>query len=615
MAQGSGRINRSFLTQEEKENQPKITKALLLRIFGYLKPYWIQIIIVLLTIFAASALGLLPLLLTGQIIDDGLIGKNMTILIRLVILSLGVTVLSNLLGVLESYINTWIAQHISFDMRNNMFAHLQALSHRFYTTNKQGEIITRMTSDISGVESVITLTMTSIIRNVITLSIALVTMFRMNWILAGISLVIVPLFTIPTKQAGKKRWALTRQVQDGNDEINSILNETLSVSGQLLVKLFTNETLEFKNYEAANAGMVDLKIKESLTGRWFRLVITTFTAIGPMLIYLVGGFLIIRQGSSLTVGDITVMVALLSRLYNPINSLFNIQVDVIRSLALFTRIFEYLDLPLEVENANDAIAPEKVLGNLEFKDVAFAYDPVKPILQNISFSLKPGQTTAIVGPSGSGKSTLVNLLPRLYDVTGGAILLDGIDIRHLDLDFLRRNIAMVTQDTYLFNDTIRKNLLYAKPNATEAELIYACQRANIHDFIIAQPNGYSTVVGNRGLILSGGEKQRISIARAILKDPVILILDEATSSLDSISENLIQDAMEPLLAGRTSIVIAHRLSTIMAADEILVVKAGSIRERGTHTELLTLNGIYRELYETQFRRALDEQVNRVGHNP
>lgn len=614
MAQSGGRINRGFLTEEEKKNQPKITKALLIRIFSYLKPYWIQIIIVLLTIFAASALGLLPLLLTGQIIDEGLIGKDLNVLVRLVILSLGVTLLSNLLGVLESYINNWIAQHISFDMRNNMFRHLQGLSHRFYTTNKQGEIITRMTSDISGVESVITLTMTSIIRNVITLLIALIAMFRMNWILATIGLVIVPLFTIPTKQAGKKRWTLTREVQDGNDEINSILNETLSVSGQLLVKLFTNETLEYNNYEAANARMVDLKIKESLTGRWFRLVISTFTAIGPMLIYLVGGFLIIRQGSTLSVGDITVMVALLSRLYQPINSLFNIQVDVIRSMALFTRIFDYLDLPLEVENAPDASTPSVVMGNLEFNEVSFAYDPNKPILNKINFSLKSGQTTAIVGPSGAGKSTIVNLLPRLYDVTAGQILFDGIDIRKLDLDFLRKNIAMVTQDTYLFNDTIGKNLLYAKPDATEAELEDACQRANIHDFIIAQPMGYATVVGNRGLNLSGGEKQRISIARAILKDPTILILDEATSSLDSISENLIQSAMEPLLQGRTSIVIAHRLSTVMAADEILVVHAGTIKERGTHSELLNQDGIYKQLYETQFRRALDEQASRALNN-
>lgn len=610
MAQTGGRILRGFLTEEEKKNQPKITKELLLRISSYLKPYRFQIAIVLLTIFASSALGLLPFLLTGRIIDEGLIGKNLNILSQLVILSLAVTVLSNLISVLESYINTWVAQHISFDMRNRMFRHLQAMSYRFFTTNKQGDIITRMTSDISGVESVITLTMTSIIRNVITLVIAVVAMFRMNWILASIGLIMIPLFTIPTRRAGKRRWTLTREVQAGNDEINSILNETLSVSGQLLVKLFTNEDLEYQNYEAANARMVALNIKESLTGRWFRLIISTFTAIGPMLLYLVGGYLIIRQGATLSVGDITVMVALLSRLYQPINSLFNIQVDVIRSMALFTRIFEYLDLPIEVESPPTALIPPSVSGELVFEDVHFAYDPAQPILNGINFSVAPGQTVAIVGPSGAGKSTLINLLPRLYDVTGGQIRLDGTDIRDLDLEFLRQNIGMVTQDTYLFNDTIRKNLLYAKADATEAELISACRRANIHDFIVAQPQGYETVVGNRGLKLSGGEKQRISIARAILKDPAILILDEATSSLDSISESLIQDAIDPLLQGRTSLVIAHRLSTIMAADEILVVSSGAIIEHGNHATLLSQGGLYQELYETQFRRALDEHDSR-----
>ncbi len=601
-----GRGMRSFLTEEEKSNKPKISKELLKRIGSYLVPYWRQIIVVLLTIVAVAVLGVMPSILTGRIIDEGLIGRNFGTLVRLILLSLGFTVLSNLIVVLESYVNTWVAQHISYDMRNKMYQHLQSMSHRFFTTNKQGDIITRMTLDITGVETIITSTLTSIISNVITLAVALIAMYRMNWILATIGIIIVPLFSIPTKSVGKRRWTLTRQAQTCNDEINTTLNETLSVSGSLLVKLFTNEKYEYAKYEKTNARMIKLRIIESLTGRWFRVTISTLTSIGPILIYLVGGLLIMRTNSSLSVGDIAVMVALLSRMYQPVNSLLNLQVDVIRSMALFTRIFDYFDLPVEIQNEPDAITPSEVHGSIAFENVSFEYEKDKPILNGISFDLQKGKTIAIVGPSGAGKSTIANLIPRLYDVTDGRILFDGIDIRKLDLAYLRKNIGVVTQDTYLFNGTIRENLLYAKQDATENELIDACKKANIHDFIIAQPMGYDAMVGNRGLKLSGGEKQRVSIARVILKNPAILIFDEATSSLDSISESLIQEAMDPLISGRTSIVIAHRLSTIMAADEILVISDGDIVERGTHYDLVGRGGIYTELYETQFRRALDD---------
>jgi len=606
MGPGMGRRPRGFLTEDEKSNKPKITKALVKRIASYLIPYWKQTLIVIIMIFIAAVLGLMPSILTGKIIDEGLIGRDFNQLVRYILLSFGVVVLSNLIGVVESYTNTWIAQHIAFDMRNKMFAHLQAMSHRFFTSSRQGDIITRMTSDIAGVQMVITNTFTSIIRNVIVLVTALYAMFSMNWLLAIIALVIVPLFSIPTKQVGKTRWKLARQSQECNDEINGILNETLSVSGQLLVKLFTNEKYEYDRYVKANSKMVKLNIRESLTGRWFGVAINTFTNIGPMLIYLAGGILIMKYDNSLTVGDISVMVALLGRMYQPINSLMNIQVDLIRSMALFTRIFEYYDMPVDIKNEPDAITPASVTGNLRFENVSFYYDEKMPILNGINFDLEAGKSIAIVGPSGAGKSTIINLIPRLYDVTGGRILLDGMDIRKLDLVFLRKNIGIVTQDTYLFNGTIRENLLYARFDATDEELVEACKKANIHDFIMAQPNGYDTIVGNRGLKLSGGEKQRISIARVILKDPAIMIFDEATSSLDSISESLIQDAIEPLIKGRTSIIIAHRLSTIMAVDEILVISGGQVVEQGKHHELVAKGGIYTELYETQFRRALED---------
>ncbi|MFB0957432.1 MAG: ABC transporter ATP-binding protein [Clostridiaceae bacterium] len=602
---GMGRGSRGFLSDEEKANRPKVSRELLLRIWGYLRPYWKQLSLVFVAILAASVLQVFPAILTGRIIDEGLIGRNLPVLVSLIGMSLGVTLGANLIGVLESYLNAWISQHITFDMRNSMFRHLQGMSQQFFTTNQQGDIITRMTSDISGVQLIITNTLTSILSNSITLTVALIAMYRKNWILATLGLILVPLFTLPTKRVGKTRWSLTREAQVHNDEINSILNETLSVSGQMLVKLYGREDAEYRRYEAANRAMIDLNIRERMAGRWFRVALTTFSSIGPMLIYLVGGVLMMRYDSNLTVGDITVLVALLGRMYAPVNALMNIQVDWIRSMALFTRIFEYFDLPQDITSPPDAVVPKAAAGRVDFEQVSFAYDPDRPILKDISFSLDPGRSIAIVGPSGSGKSTIINLIPRLYDVTGGRVRLDGIDVRRLELGFLRQQIGVVTQDTYLFNGTIRDNLLYARPEATQAELDRACDQANILDFIRRQPQGYDTLVGNRGLKLSGGEKQRLSIARVLLKDPAVLIFDEATSALDSISEATIQEAIDPLIQSRTSIIIAHRLSTILAADEILVLKDGRIVERGIHTDLVTRNGIYRELYETQFLKAAD----------
>ncbi len=596
-----------FLTEEEKKNQPKVTPALLKRVFSYLKPYTKQLILVLLCIIVSSFFTLLPSIISGKILDEGLMKRDFKALVYYIALSLIVTLLASLIGVAETYINTWIAQHITFDMRNQMYSHLQKMSQKFFTSNNQGDIITRMTSDIDGVKAVITNTFSSILSNSITLIIAMIAMFQKNWILALVGIVIVPLFTIPTRSAGKQRWKLTNESQQVNDEVNGILNETLSVSGQLLVKLFGKERYEYERYEKANRKMIGLNIKESMAGRWFRVVLTTFTSVGPMLIYLAGGILMMKYDSDLTIGDITVLVSLLGRMYMPVNSLLNIQVEWIRSMALFKRIFDYFDIPVDIKNADDAVKPDKVTGDVVFEHVEFSYDPSKKILKDINFTLNAGKSIAIVGPSGSGKSTIVNLIPRLYDVDSGSVTFDGIDVRKLDLEFLRNQVGVVSQETYLFNGTIRDNLLYAKPGATEEDMIEALKKANIWDFIEKQPKGIDTEVGNRGLKLSGGEKQRISIARIILKDPTIFIFDEATSALDSISEKKIQDAIDPIIKSKTSILIAHRLSTILAADEILVVKDGTIAERGSHKELLSKEGVYRELYETQFSKALMEE--------
>ncbi|MDD3612068.1 MAG: ABC transporter ATP-binding protein, partial [Eubacteriales bacterium] len=574
---GPGGRGFKYATAEEKEQRPKVSRALLLRILSWLKPYRGRLLLSLLIIVVASVLNVLPSILTGRIIDEGFIAGDFNLLLGLVLAAVAVMLVSSLLGLVENYLNNWVSENIGKDMKNKMYAHLLRLSQSFYTTNKQGDIITRMTGDIAGVQRVVTGTLTGTVANVAVLLSSVVAMVQKNWLLALVGLAILPLFILPTKFVGKKRWQITLAAQEKNDEANQILNETLSVSGQQLVKIFTNEDKEYQNFATTNEEIRKLNLKESMAGRWFRMAISTFTNIGPMLIYLIGGVLILKNGNTnLTVGDVTVMVSLLTRMYRPVSSLLGVQVDFFRALALFERIFTYFDLPVEIESKTEALIPQEVRGELRFENVDFAYSSDKPLLQDVTFTVPPRNMTAIVGASGAGKSTITNLLMRLYDVDGGSISIDGLDIRDLDLNFLRSNIGMVTQDAYLFNGSIRENLLYARADATEEELIAACREANIFDLIETLPQGLNTVVGNRGIKLSGGEKQRLSIARVILKDPAIIIFDEATSALDSISEGLIQEAIEPLLKGRSSLVIAHRLSTILAADQILVMDDGRI---------------------------------------
>ena len=619
MAGGMGRGSlgpRGFLTDDEKKKMPKVTKKLLLRILSYLKPYWLQFLLVFLAILLSATVGLLPSIITGRIVDEALVGKDLKLLIQLLLLAFGTMAVSQIIGVLESYINAWISQRIIFDMKNQMYDHLQHMPHAFFTAEKQGDIITRMNTDISGVSTVISGTLSSIVSNVATVVTTLIALFSMSWQLAIVGIIVIPLLILPTRSVGKTRWKLLTESQEKNDEMNQLVNETLSVSGSLLVKLFTREDKEYSRFRSVNEEVTRLNLKEQRSGKWFGVIMGMFTQIGPLLIYFFGGlFIILSQirigpltipmSGTLTVGVITATVALINRLYRPVQSLLNIQVDFTRSLALFTRIFDYFDMENTIVTKPNAKKPDVTKKDIVFRHVAFSYDAEKSLLTDIDFTVPGGKMYAIVGPSGSGKSTVVNLIPRLYDVCDGSVSIAGVDVRDFDLSYLRDCIGVVTQDTYLFNGTIRENLLYAKEDATPEELENACKIASIHEFITNQPDGYDTMVGNRGLKLSGGEKQRLSIARVILKNPKILILDEATSALDSISENAIQDALEALMDGRTSIVIAHRLSTILKADRILVVQGGTIAEKGTHEELLAQGGIYRELYETQFRKILE----------
>ena len=608
---GRGMGPRGFLTDEEKQNMPKVDGTLIKRILSYLKPYWFQFLLVFAAILFSAVLGLLPSIITGRIVDEALVGKNMTLLIKLLILAFVTLGGSQVISVLESYINAWISQRIIFDMKNQMFDHLQHMPHAFFTSERQGDIITRMNTDISGVSSVISGTLSSIVSNIVTVVTTLVALFTMSWKLALVGIVVIPLLVIPTRSVGKTRWKILSESQTKNDEMNQMVNETLSVSGSLLVKLFTREEREYERFVGVNEEVTRLQLKEQRSGKWFRVIMGMFTQLAPLLIYFAGGwFIIAKADSTLTVGTITATVALVNRLYRPIESLLNIHVDFTRSLALFTRIFDYFDMENPIQSPENGLTPDVTDADIVYDHVEFAYDPEKPLLRDINFTVPGGKMYAIVGPSGSGKSTVVNLIPRLYDVLGGSVKIAGVDVRDFDLKFLRQQIGVVTQDSYLFNGTIRENLLYAKEDATPEELEAACYIANLNDFIAAQPEGMETMVGNRGLKLSGGEKQRLSIARVILKDPKILILDEATSALDSITENAIQEALEALMEGRTSIVIAHRLSTILKADRILVVENGVIAESGTHEELLERGGTYRKLYATQFRQILDNEAGK-----
>ena len=609
-----GMRGQQFLTEEEKANAPKVTKELLLRILSYLTPYWLQFLFVFIAILVSSVVGLLPSIITGRIVDTALVGNDLGLLIRLLFTALAAMLASQLVGVLENYINSWISMRIIFDMKNEMYQHLQQMPHAFFTTEKQGDIVTRMNTDISGVSSVISGTLTQIVSNVATVVTTLVALFSMSPKLAVVGILVLPLLVLPTRSAGKVRLKLLLESQAKNDEMNQLINETLSVSGSLLMKMFTAEKREYERFVGVNEEVTALSLKEQRSGSWFRVVMGMFTQLGPLLIYFAGGYLIINQlDPTLSVGTVTATVTLINRLYRPVESLLNLQVSFTRSLAMFTRIFDYLDRKSTIVSPENGKQPNCEMATITYEHVAFGYETADDlVLTDVNFTVPGGKMYAIVGPSGSGKSTVVNLIPRLYDVNAGSVSVAGVDVRDFDLTYLRQCVGVVTQEAYLFNGTILDNLLYAKPDATMEEIEQACRIANIHDFISSQPDGYKTQVGNRGLKLSGGEKQRLSLARVVLKDPKILILDEATSALDSISENAIQEALEQLMVGRTSIVLAHRLSTILKADKIMVVKGGVIAEMGTHEELLALNGVYRELYETQFRQVIQHEQGSEG---
>ncbi|MBS1254051.1 MAG: putative multidrug export ATP-binding/permease protein [Anaerolineales bacterium] len=618
----------AFLRYDESKGKPQVDRALLKRVFGYARPYWKQAGLMLAGILASSLIQLIPPLLYRDLIDNVLPSGDITRLNLLAVAMIAVPIVGGLIDVGQRYLSARVGEGVIYDLRQQMYDHLQHMSIRFFTDTKSGEIISRFNNDVVGAQSAITGTLPNIITNVITLVTTFGIMISIEWRLAVLSVAVLPLFLIPTRRVGRILRDIRRRAMEYNADMSSMISETLSINGALLVKTFGRQRDEIGRFRDVNRKVRDIGVRRAMIGRWFFLGLGIAGAIGTALIYWFGGHLVLRD--SITIGTIVAFAAYLNRLYQPISALSNVQVEFASSMVSFERVFEYLDLPQEIQDKPHAVELDTVDGRIRFEDVSFSYqagdrgpdtgvaagngrrdggDEVPGdvysrqwALRHISFEVEPGQLVALVGPSGAGKTTVTYLFPRLYDPTEGRILLDGHDLRDVTQESLARQIGMVTQETYLFHDTVRANLLYANPDATNAELEAACRAANIHDFIAALPDGYDTVVGERGYRLSGGEKQRLAIARVILKDPRILVLDEATSHLDSQSEALIQEALERIMEERTSLVIAHRLSTILVADKILVLDRGRIVEQGAHRDLLRRAGLYAELYETQFDR-------------
>jgi ATP-binding cassette subfamily B protein len=604
------------------------------RITVFFAPYKAQVAIVTSAILLTSLLGIVNPLLLERLIDDAIPHRDFFKLNLYVGLMIVIPIVSGLIGVGQAYLNNKVGQNVMQDLRSALYVHLQRLPLRFFTETRTGEIQSRLANDVGGIQSVLTDTAANLTSNVATAVSTLIAMVLVDWRLTVLSVGVLPFFLYLTFRVGKVRRAVSSETQKSMADLSAATEETLSVSGMLLSKTFGQQAASIARYNGLNRKLAALQIRQAMVGRWFFMIIGTIFSITPAFVYYLAGILAIgHDPSAPSIGQIVAFTTLQSRLFFPLGALLNVQVEIQGSLALFDRIFEYLDLDPEIVDSPDALAldPRSVAGGVRFRDVWFRYpartvpserafetgqrevslpaDELAPAgdlppsgfaLEGIDFEARPGELVALVGPSGSGKTSTTYLIPRLYDVDSGAVEIDGRDIRRITLASLGETIGFVTQETYLFHASIRDNLRYARPEATDEELIAAASAAAIHDRIAELPDGYDTMVGERGYKLSGGEKQRIAIARVLLKDPRILILDEATSALDTVSERLIQSALERLMEGRTTIAIAHRLSTILRADRILVYQRGQIVERGTHAELVAQDGLYAQLYREQF---------------
>jgi ATP-binding cassette, subfamily B, bacterial len=684
----------AYLRYDEQRDHPTVDRRLLLRIAAWARGYRLRIAIMVGLLLVIAVIELVPPLIYGKLINDlTLGGLTLPRLNAFALLLLAVPIASSLLSVAQRNLSAGIGEGLIFDLRVAMYRHLQRMSLRFFTDTRAGDIISRFASDVVGAQNALTATIPNLITNVLTLTTTLAIMLRLEWHLTLLAVAALPLFLLPTRRVGRILRRLRREAAQHDARMSSQIEETMNVSGALLVRTFGRQGDAIGRFGRAAGAVRDIGIRRAVVGRWFFFGLGVAAAIGTALMYWVGGYLVLKETPGVTAGLIVTFAAYVNRLYQPIMGLTNIQVEFATSLVSFERVFEYLDLPVEVDEVPSPTRLGRVAGRIVFEDVSFTYrlDPTNPMagagaalgegaspnagmpsspsanagmpssptagagspafpsadaspppdgaagapsasmpavpgsgaglpgttdaspadtapapgrlwsLADASFVVEPGQVVALVGPSGAGKTTVTYLVARLYDPTRGRITLDGHDLREVAIEDLADNVGMVTQEAYLFHDTVRANLLFARPDATDADLVAACRAANVHDVVMAMPDGYDTMVGERGYRMSGGEKQRLALARVILKDPAVLVLDEATSHLDSQSEALIQDALERVMRGRTSLVIAHRLSTILAADLILVFDAGRVVERGAHADLMALGGLYAALYETQFR--------------
>lgn len=604
------------MTADPSVKEQKLKPGTVKRIFSFARPYRTNIIIYLATVVIDAGLVVATPLLLKRLIDDGVIPKNPSVVTNLAILVGLLAIADAGFNMLGRYFSSRIGEGLIYDLRSLVFAHVQKQSIAFFTRTQTGALISRINSDVIGAQQAFTATLSGVVSNVVSLVLVTITMLILSWQITIFSLLLLPLFLIPTKWVGRRLQSLTRESFGVNAEMSSTMTERFNVSGAMLVALYGEPDREREYFRSRARRVADIGIKMAMLNRLFFIALTSVAAIATAFAYGIGGHLAIKGG--VTVGTLLAITALLARLYGPLTALSNVRIDVMTSLVSFERVFEVLDLEPMVKSRDDAIELKTTEPHIEFKNVYFSYPRAEEIslaslesaakaetvqsgqvLKDLSFVAAPGTMTALVGPSGAGKTTISALLPRLYDVTDGSISIDGHDIRDLTLESLRNSIGVVMQDAHLFHETIAENLRYAKQDATEEEMMQACKSAQIWSLVESLPNGFETMVGERGHRLSGGEKQRLAIARLLLKSPAVVILDEATAHLDSENEELVHAALQTALKGRTSIVIAHRLSTVRDADQILVLEKGTIVERGTHDELVAKGGLYSELYNRQ----------------
>ncbi len=609
------------ITADPSVKEQKLKPGTVKRILGYAIPYRTYLLFFLATVVVDAFLIVSTPLLLRKLIDDGVVPKNAELVTTLALIVGGLALVDAVMNVIGRWFSARIGEGLIYDLRSEVFAHVQRQSIAFFTRTQTGSLISRINSDVMGAQQAFTATLSGIVSNVISLTLVTIAMLFLSWQITLVSLALLPLFLLPTKWVGRKIQTLTRDSFELNAQMSSTMTERFNVSGALLVALYGKHSSEKEYFRSRARKVADIGIQLAMLNRLFFISLTSVAAIATAFAYGIGGHLAIS--GSITVGTMIAITALLARLYGPLTALSNIRIDVMTALVSFERVFEVLDLAPMVASKAGALPLKTSMPRVEFKDVAFRYpkadeislasleSAAKPetvvsgeILKGISFAAEPGTLTALVGPSGAGKTTISALIPRLYDVTGGSIEIDGHDIRDVELESLRDSIGVVMQDAHLFHETIAENLRYAKEGATVEEMEVACKSAQIWNLIQSLPLGLETMVGERGHRLSGGEKQRLAIARLLLKSPAVVILDEATAHLDSENESLVQDALKEALKGRTSIVIAHRLSTVMDADQILVISEGTIVERGRHEDLINQGGLYSELFARQDLTAL-----------